>query len=201
MKFICFESNFLKPGDYLSENYKPVFFLKPETSLLRDKQPFFIPDYTKVVTPRINIVLKISRLGKNIQEKFAHKYYDEIGIGVDLEATDVLQNSLNNSLPWETAKAYDSSAPLGRFIPKSEFASLNNISFSMIKNSQCICTGNTSEMILFFDKLVEHASKYLMLKMGDYIFTGSPASADILQIDDRIECFIEDKKLLSFHVK
>lgn len=201
MKIICFEGNYLKSGDQSLENYEPVFFIKPETSLLRDKQPFFIPDHTKVITPRINIVLKICRLGKNIQEKFANKYYDEIGIGVDLEASDVLKNCIRNRLPWETAKAYDSSAPLGKFISKTEFASLNNISFSMKKNGQCITMGNTSELILFFDKLVAHASKYLMFKMGDYIFTGSPASMDTLQIDDRIECFIEDKKLLSFHVK
>jgi 2-keto-4-pentenoate hydratase/2-oxohepta-3-ene-1,7-dioic acid hydratase in catechol pathway len=201
MKIICFEGNYLKPGDHSIESYEPVFFIKPETALLRDKNPFFIPDHTKIITPKLNIVIKICRLGKNIQEKFAHKYYDEIGIGVDLEATDVLQNCKNYGLPWEAAKAYDSSAPLGKFLSKNEFSSLNNISFSMNKNGQSFIKGNTSDLILFFDKLVAHASKYLMLKMGDYIFTGSPESLNNLQIEDRIECFIEDKKLLSFHIK
>ena len=201
MKIICFDGNYHTLSEHRIEKYEPVLFLKPETSLLKDKNPFFIPDHSKNISPRINIILKICRLGKNIQEKFAHKYYDEISVGVDLEATDTLKRCRDNQLPWEVAKAFEFSAPVGRFISKTEFLNLNNISFSIKKNGECLSFGNTSDMVFNFDKLVAHASKYMMLKMGDFIFTGSPAIQSTLQIDDKIECYLEERKLLSFHIK
>ena len=180
---------------------EPVFFLKPETSILRNNQPFFIPDHTQKVIPRVNIVLKICRLGKNIQEKFAHLYYDEIGIGVDMEAADVIEKCIKNGLPWETAKAYDSSSPLGYFIPKNEFEDISNISFSLWRNSKIHTRTNTSGMIYSFDEIIAYVSKYVMLKTGDYIFTGSPETDESVNINDHIECFILDNKALFFNVK
>jgi len=200
MKIICIENN------YHAKNFKqdikePLFFIKPESSLIRNRQPFFIPDFTKKVIPKINIVLKISRLGKHIHERFANKYYDEIGIGIDFEANDILNICKTNGLPWESAKAYDSSASLGSFILKTDFINLSDISFSILKNGNCICKANTSEILFSFDKIISHVSKYVMIKMGDYILTGSPDINECVDINDKLECFIQDKKVLSINVK
>ena len=201
MKIICIEGNYYnkkKDSKYLQE---PVFFLKPESSLLRNHQPFFIPDHSKKIIPNVNIVLKVCRLGKNIQEKFAHLYYNEIGVGVDMEATDMLEICIKRGLPWEPAKAFDSSSPLGNFISKKEFKSLSAISFSILKNKNCICKCNTSEMLYSFEKIIAYVSKFVTLKTGDCIFTGSPEINDKAELNDNIECYIENRKLLAFNVK
>jgi acylpyruvate hydrolase len=198
MKIICIESNYPSQEN---KNSEPVFFLKPETAIIRNKLPFFIPEHASQIIPRINIVLKVCRLGKNIQERFANRYYTEIGIGVDMEAADVLETCRNKGLPWEKAKAYDSSAPLGDFISINEVADHRAISFSLFKNGDCILKANTYEMIYSFDKIISHVSKFMTLKMGDHIFTGSPETEQSIDINDKIDCFLEDKKLLSFKIK
>ncbi len=201
MKIICIQNNYSSPSGINFFTEHPIFFLKPESSLLINNYPFFIPEHSKQIIPKVNVALKICRLGKNIQEKFAHLYYDEISIGIDMEATDTLAECKKNGLPWETAKAYDSSAPIGNFFLKNEFKNLNDINFSILKNGNTILKANTSQMILSIDGIISYISSYMTLKTGDYIFTGSPVINDVVEINDKIECFLEDKKLLNFNVK
>lgn len=197
MKIICIEGNY--NADERSSS--PVFTIKPETCLLRNNHPFFIPDHSLQISPRLHLVLKISRLGKNIQEKFAHLYYNEIGIGVDMVATGTLKACRNAGLPWEQAKAFDASSPLGNFISAAPLKENKNIPFSLMVNEKIIANPISSEMIFSFSKIIEHVSKYVTLKMGDLIYTGSKENSYSVTINDRIEAFIGEKKLLWFHVK
>jgi acylpyruvate hydrolase len=201
MKLICVQDNYELYEEKQNITSQPVFFLKPESALLINNQPFFIPEHAQQIIPKINVAIKICRLGKNIQEKFAYLYFDEISIGLDMEAADTLEKCTNNGLPWETAKAYDSSAPIGNFFPKKEIIDLSDINFSLYKNGNPIVKANSSQMIFSFDKIISYVSTYITLKTGDYIFTGSPHSIASVSINDKLECFIEDKKLLRFNVK
>jgi acylpyruvate hydrolase len=201
MKIICIHNNYNASAGIISGAKNPVFFLKPESALLINNYPFFIPDHAKQIIPKVNIALKICRLGKNIQEKFAHLYYDKISLGIDMEAADSLAECKKNGLPWETAKAFDSSAPIGNFISKNEFKDLNDINFSLLINGNHIAKTNTSQMVFSFDSIIAFVSTYLTVKQGDYIFTGCPDITDVVEINDKIECFLEDKKLLSFNIK
>ncbi|HNW98020.1 MAG TPA: fumarylacetoacetate hydrolase family protein [Bacteroidales bacterium] len=198
MKIICIEGNY-KNNEFNSSH--PVFFIKPETCLLKNNHPFFIPDHSPVIIPNVNLVIKISRLGKNIQEKFAHLYYNEIGIGVDITATDTLADCKKNSQPWDTAKSFDNSAPLGNFIPITSISNLFNIPFSLQINSETVLTSNSSEMIFNFNKIIQHVSQYITIKTGDLVYTGSPLSSSYLKINDRLECYIGSQKLLWFNIK
>jgi len=201
MKFICIAGNYNEGLTKTEDHNEPVFFIKPESALLRAKLPFFIPDHSKRIIPRCNIVLKVCKLGKNIQNKFSHLYYNEIGIGVDLEAADTLERCQKMLAPWEAAKAYDFSSPVGEFIHKKEFRDIQNISFSILKNDKCIAKSNTAKIFIGFDDIIAHISQYMTIKQGDYIFTGSPPTDESIGINDRIDCFIEYRKMLSFRVK
>ncbi|MGD0710524.1 MAG: fumarylacetoacetate hydrolase family protein [Bacteroidales bacterium] len=201
MKIICIHNNYKTSAGNKSESDQLVFFLKPESSLLVNKRPFFIPEHAQQITPKVNLALKICRLGKNIQERFAHLYYDEISIGIDMEATNTLSQCKKSGLPWEVAKAYDDSSPVGNFISKNEFRDLRNINFSIFKNGKAFIKANSSQLIFSFDSIIAYVSTYITVKQGDYIFTGSPAINDAVEINDKIECFLEDKRLLSFNVK
>jgi acylpyruvate hydrolase len=196
MKIICIEGNYEKTAAK-----EPVFFLKPESAILRAKLPFFIPDHSQRIIPRCNIVLKVCKLGKNIQKRFAHLYYNEIGIGLDMEAAYTLQQCIKNGLPWEVAKAYDFSSPVGSFIPVKEFSDISKISFSMSKNEKCLMKSSTAEMLFSFDEIISYVSNYMTIKTGDYIFTGSPPIHESITINDTIDCFIEEKKMLSLRIK
>jgi len=198
MKIICIENNYAKTKEGEKD---PIFFLKPDSSISKNKEPFFIPEHSKKIIPRINIVLKICKLGKNIQEKFAYTYYNEIGVGIDMEATDTLEYCKINGLPWETAKAFDSSAHISEFISIKKIENISNLSFSLFINGKCMIKSNISKMIFSFDEIISHISKFHVLKMGDYIFTGSPIFNYTVDINDKIECFINDQKLLWFTVK
>jgi 2-keto-4-pentenoate hydratase/2-oxohepta-3-ene-1,7-dioic acid hydratase in catechol pathway len=200
MKIICINNSYFSKEVTQIAN-EPVFFIKSENSLSRNKLPFFIPDHSKRIIPKTNVVLKACRLGKNIQEKFAYRYYDEITIGLDMEAADVLENCKKNGSPWEPAKAYDSSAPFGNFISIADLENISDIPFSLFKNGDCIVNARTSEMIFSFDKIISHVSKFVTLKTGDYIFTGSPEINESVEINDKLECYINNKKLLWFNVK
>ncbi|NTW31947.1 MAG: 2-hydroxyhepta-2,4-diene-1,7-dioate isomerase [Bacteroidetes bacterium] len=201
MKIICIEGNY-SPTETKNNNIiEPVFFLKPETSISRNKFPFFIPEHSEKIVPRVNLVLKICKLGKNIQEKFAQSYYNEIGIGVDMEASDLLLKCKQNGLPWEPAKAYEASAPLGNFISKIKLNDLNNINFSLLKNGKLISKANSADLLYSFDQIIANVSKYVQIKMGDYIYTGAPELSEHIYINDKIECYIEDKLMLSFNIK
>lgn len=179
----------------------PVFFLKPETALLLRNRPFYYPEYSKEIHYETELVIRINRNGKHIREAFAQGYYDEIGIGLDLTARDLQRNCRELGLPWEIAKGFDSSAPISQFTPITDLPNRDNIAFSLKKNGTEVQAGKSSNMIFSFDKIIEYVSKFITLKMGDIIFTGTPAGVGPIKIGDRFEAYIEDKKMLTMLVK
>ncbi len=203
MKIICIGRNYAKHAKELNNPVpgEPVFFMKPESALILNGKPFFHPDFSENIHFETELVLRINRLGKNIEERFAHRYYNEIGIGIDFTARDIQDTCKQKGLPWEKAKAFDGSAPLGEFLPKSKFKSVDNIKFSLKINGEEKQNGNTQDLLFSFDKIIAHVSKYLTLKIGDLIFTGTPEGVGPVQINDKLEAFIEGDKMLSFQVK
>jgi len=203
MKIICIGRNYAEHAKELNNPLpsRPVFFMKPDTALLQKNNPFFYPNFSKDIHFETELVLKICRNGKHIEEKFAHKYYDEIGIGIDFTARDIQADCKAKGLPWEIAKAFDQSAPLGKFLPVSHFKDLNNINFSLKINGETRQRGNSSNMIFSFDQIIAYVSKYISLKTGDYIFTGTPEGVGATVINDHFEAFIGNLKLLEFNVK
>jgi len=204
MKIICVGRNYT---DHISElkNEKPddpVIFQKPDTSILLKKQPFFIPDFSNDVHYEVEVLVKIKKIGKHIQEKFAHKYYDEIGLGIDFTARD-LQNKLKEKgLPWEKAKAFDGAAVISdKWLDKSELGDLNGLDFSLKKNDKLVQQGNTSHMLWKIDELIAYISTYFTLKIGDIIFTGTPAGVGKVSPEDKLEGYLESKKMFSIKVK
>ena len=203
MKLICIGRNYT---DHIKEleNEKPtdpVVFLKPDTSILLKKQPFFIPDFSDDVHHEVEVLIKINRVGKHISKKFAHKYYDEIGLGIDFTARDLQAQLKAKGLPWEKAKAFDGAAVIGEWLPKKNFDNINNLNFSLKKNEEIVQNGNTSLMLWKIDEIIEYVSKYFTLKIGDIIFTGTPAGVGRVIANDRLKGFIEDKQLFSITVK
>lgn len=203
MKIICIGRNYVKHAQELQHDVptEPVFFMKPDSALLLDNKPFFIPDFSKEIHHEIELVIKISRLGKNIEAKFAPRYYDEIGLGIDFTARDVQRQLIEKGLPWEKAKAFDSSAVLGKFIAKEELGDLGKILFSLKRNGEVVQSGDSQLMIFPFDTIIEHVSKYVTLKIGDLIYTGTPAGVGPVAIDDRLEGFIGVKRMFDIQVK
>ncbi|MFT4612726.1 MAG: 2-keto-4-pentenoate hydratase/2-oxohepta-3-ene-1,7-dioic acid hydratase in catechol pathway [Psychroserpens sp.] len=203
MKLICIGRNYT---DHIKEleNEKPtdpVVFLKPDTSILLRKQPFFIPDFSNDVHHEVEVLVKINKVGKHISKRFAHKYYDEIGLGIDFTARDVQAQLKAKGLPWEKAKAFDGAAVIGEWLPKREFEDLNNLNFSLKKNEETVQNGNTSLMLFKIDEIIEYVSKYFTLKIGDIIFTGTPAGVGRVVANDRLKGFLENKQLFSITVK
>lgn len=203
MKIICIGRNYVDHAKELNNPVpkEPVFFLKPDTALLPKKNPFVYPTFSKDVQHEVEIVIKINRLGKHIEEKFAHKYYNEIAVGVDFTARDIQQQCKEKGLPWEKAKAFDGSAPTSKFVNINQFENVNNLSFSLQVNGELKQQGNTQDMLFNFNQIVSYVSKFFTLKTGDIIYTGTPAGVGPVKIHDKIDCFIEDEKLLSFNVK
>jgi len=203
MKIICIGRNYVKHVQELNHDVPTelVFFMKPDSALLKDNKPFFLPDFSKEIHHEIELVVKISRLGKNIEAKFAHRYYDEIGLGIDFTARDLQRQLIEKGLPWEKAKAFDSSAVLGKFIPKDELGDLGHILFSLKKNGEVVQSGDSQLMIFPFDTIIEHVSKYVTLKIGDLIYTGTPAGVGPVDIGDSLEGFIGEKKMFDILVK
>ncbi len=185
--------------DFEAEN--PVIFMKPDTALIRNGNPFFIPDFSQRIEYETEIVVKISRLGKSISEKFAHRYYDEITVGIDFTARDLQLDQKNLGLPWEISKSFDGSAPIGDFISKEEVDDINNIDFHLDINGNTVQRGNSGDMIYSIDKIISYLSNFFTLKIGDLIFTGTPAGVGTVSIDDNLQGFIGDKKLLDFKIK
>ena len=203
MKLICIGRNYTKHIEEL-ENEKPaepVVFLKPDTAILLKKQPFFIPDFSDEVHHEVEILVKINRVGKHIDKKFAHKYYNEIGLGVDFTARDLQSQLKAKGLPWEKAKAFDGAAVVGNWLPKNELSDLNNLNFTLQKNDELVQEGNTSHMLWKIDELIEYVSKYFTLKIGDIIFTGTPAGVGMVVANDKLKGFIENKEMFSITVK
>jgi len=203
MKIICVGRNYSEHAKELNNpvNEEPVIFLKPETAQLHSRTPFFLPDIDSSIHHEAEIVVKINRLGKHISEKFANKYYQEISVGIDFTARDLQSKLKSKGLPWELSKAFDSSAPCGQFIDKSQFESIQDIPFSLKKNGETVQNGNTSDMIFGIDFLISFISKYITLKKGDLIFTGTPAGVGPVAKGDHLEGFIGEKKLLNVRVR
>lgn len=204
MKIICIGRNYVAHAKELNNEVpdEPVFFMKPDSSLLRNNDPFYIPGWTKDVHHEIELVLKINRIGKNIEKRFAHRYYNEIGLGIDFTARDVQQKLKEKGLPWEKAKAFDQAAVLGNtFIDKEKLADAANIQFKLNINGNLVQDGNSNLMIFSFDDIISHISKYVTLKIGDLIYTGTPAGVGPVKIGDRLEGFLEEKKILDFEIK
>ncbi|MCK7591653.1 fumarylacetoacetate hydrolase family protein [Subsaxibacter sp. CAU 1640] len=203
MKIICIGRNYTEHIKELANEKPsdPVVFLKPDTSILVKNQPFFIPDFSNDVHHEVELLVKISKVGKYIDKKFAHKYYDQIGLGIDFTARD-LQNELKSKgLPWEKAKGFDGAAVIGEWSPKSDFQDLNNINFSMKKNGEVVQKGNTSQMLWKIDELIEYISKYFTLKIGDIIFTGTPSGVSRIDPDDELVGYIENQEMFNLTIK
>lgn len=204
MKIICIGRNYTEHIAEL-ENEKPaepVIFLKPDTSILLKKQPFFIPDFSEEVHYEAEVLVKIKRLGKHIQQKFAHKYYDEIGLGIDFTARDLQKKLKEKGLPWEKAKAFDGAAVIGeKWLPKKSFEDVNNLTFKLEKNHEIVQEGNTSHMLWKIDELIAYISKFFTLKIGDVIFTGTPAGVGKVKANDRLTGFLEKNKMFSILIK
>lgn len=204
MKIICIGRNYADHAKELNNAVpsEPVMFFKPDTALLPKRNPFYIPAFSNDVHYEVELVVRINRLGKNISEKFAHKYYNEIGIGVDFTARDVQAVLKEKGLPWEKAKAFDHSAPTSnKFIDVSNFSDVQNINFSLKKNDELVQIGNSKDMIFSINRLIEEISKYTTLKIGDLIFTGTPKGVGKVEIGDVLECYIEEEKMLTVKVK
>lgn len=202
MKIFCVGRNYSEHakelGNAVPEN--PVIFSKPDTALLKDGAPFYLPDFSSDVHHEVELVIRISKMGKKIQEKFARNYFSEIGIGIDFTARDVQTKLKEKGLPWELAKAFDGSAPLGNFMPIAG-VDLTNISFSLTNNSQLVQQGNTAQMIFSFEQIISFVSQYFTLKVGDLIYTGTPAGVGKVVIGDKLEGFIGTQRMLTCEVK
>jgi acylpyruvate hydrolase len=181
---------------------EPVIFTKPDTAILRNNAPFYYPDFSRDVHHEVELVLRISKEGKNIEEKFAHKYYDAIGLGIDFTARDLQQKAKDKGLPWDIAKGFNGSAPISEtFLPLENFKDLKNINFKLEVNGQLKQQGNTSLMLFSFDYIIAYLSKFFTLKTGDLIFTGTPKGVGPVAIGDKLSAYIEDEKMLEFEVK
>ena len=203
MKIICVGRNYVEHIKELNNEAPkdPVLFLKPDTSILLKKQPFFIPEFSNEVHHEVEILVKINRIGKHIDRKFAHKYYDEIGLGIDFTARDLQSKLKEKGLPWEKAKAFDGAAVVGKFLEKNDFKNVDNINFRLEKNDKVQQKGNTSLMLWKIDTLIEYISKYFTLKIGDIIFTGTPSGVAKVNPNDILKGFIEEKEIFSIKVK
>lgn len=204
MKIICVGRNYASHAKELNNPVPqhPLIFLKPETALLPKKHPFFIPEFSNDIHYEVEIVVRISRLGKHIDVKHAHKYYQEIGIGIDFTARDIQERCKEKGQPWERAKAFDHSAPLCRkFLPVSRFESVQNIHFRLEKNGHTVQEGNSGDMIFSIDYLIADISKFMTLKIGDLIFTGTPSGVGPVAIGDHLEAFIENESLLKLDIR
>lgn len=203
MKILCVGKNYLEhirefDGDAPEE---PLFFMKPETALTTRNRPFFLPDFSNEIHYEAEIVLRINKVGKHIQEKFAHTYYDAIGLGIDFTARDVQRRCREQGIPWEICKSFDGSAAISKFISKEKFADLSDLNFSLYLNDVLVQKGNTRDMIFSFDKIISFVSRYATLKTGDLIFTGTPAGVGPVHFNDRLTGFIEEEKMLDFRIK
>ena len=203
MKIICVGWNY--PDHNLEMKHEtvsePVIFMKPDSALLRENKPFFIPDFSKQVEYEVELVVRINRLGKNISEKFASRYYEEVALGVDFTARDLQQRQRALGAPWEIAKAFDNSAVIGDFIPVEKVGNVQDIRFSLQLNGATVQQGHSADMIFPIDELIAYVSCFFTLKIGDILFTGTPAGVGKVAVDDRLEGFIFDTKMFDFKVK
>jgi len=203
MKIICIARNYVAHAHELNNEVpgNPVFFLKPDSALVTANRPFFYPDFSKDVQYELEVVIRINRLGKSIKEQYAGRYYNEVALGVDFTARDLQTEHKKKGLPWEIAKGFDYSAPVSKFFPLADFGDIHHLSFRLDLNGKTVQEGNTSLMIFSFEKIIAYASRFMTLKTGDMIFTGTPAGVGQVAVNDRLEAYLEGKKLMDFPVK
>ncbi len=203
MKIFCIGRNYSEHAKELGNAVPedPVVFTKPDTALLKNGEPFYLPDFSSDVHHEVELVIKINKVGKNIQEKFARNYFSEIGMGIDFTARDVQAKLKAKGLPWDLAKGFDGAAPLGNFIDVSQRESLENISFGLQKNKVWVQQGNSKDMIFSFEKIIAFVSSYFTLKVGDLIYTGTPAGVGPVAIGDTLEAYLENELALTCEVK
>lgn len=180
---------------------EPVVFMKPDSALLKDSKPFFIPDFCQQVDYETELVVRINRLGKNISERFAHRYYDAVTVGIDFTARDLQKKLRGGALPWELCKSFDNSAAIGDFIPVGELTDIQQLDFHLDIDGRTVQSGNTRDMIFHIDALIAYVSRFMTLKIGDLIFTGTPAGIGPVKIGDHLEGYLEDKKVLDFYIR
>ncbi|MFV5695623.1 fumarylacetoacetate hydrolase family protein [Flavobacterium sp. LB3P122] len=203
MKIICIGRNY---ANHIAELHnerptEPVVFMKPDSAVLLKQHPFVIPEFSEDIHHEIEIIVKINKVGKYIEPKFAHKYYDEISVGIDFTARDLQSKLKAKGLPWEKAKAFDGSAVIGEFLPKNQFSSLENITFELTNNNKTVQIGNSGLMLWKIDELISYVSQFFTLKIGDIIFTGTPEGVAAVKPDDVLEGFLEGQQLFRIQVK
>ena len=203
MKIICIGRNYSQHAEELSNKKpeSPVIFIKPDTAILQSRLPFYIPPFSNQIHHEVEVLVRINRIGKYIEEKFAHKYYQEIGLGIDFTARDLQKNLKEKGLPWEKAKAFDGSALIGSWYNKNNFSDLNQLDFELVKNSETVQEGNTSQMLWSIDTLINEVSRFFTLKIGDVIFTGTPAGVGPVVVNDVLEGYLEGKKAFTLKIK
>lgn len=203
MKIFAIGQNYIEHNKELNSKNpeEPVVFMKPDTAILRNNKPFFIPDFSEDLHYETELIVKINRLGKNIAPEFAHRYYAEIGLGVDFTARDLQRKLKNNGHPWEISKAFDNSAVIGSFLPVETLGDVQEIKFRLDLNGQTVQEGFSGDMIFPIKKLIAHVSKFFTLKIGDILFTGTPAGVGKVQVGDRLEGYIFDQKMFDFKIK
>ncbi len=203
MKLICIGRNYENHINELQNQRpnEPVVFMKPDSAILLKQHPFVIPEFSDDIHHEIEVIVRINKVGKYIDAKFAHKYYDEISVGIDFTARDLQQKLKDKGLPWEKAKAFDGSAVIGDFIPKSQFESLENLNFELKNNNQTVQKSNTSFMLWNIDQLISEVSKYFTLKIGDILFTGTPEGVAVVRPNDLLEGFLENQQLFKIQIK
>ncbi len=203
MKIVCIGRNYVEHAKELKNPLpqKPIFFLKPETAILTKNRPFFYPDFSEDIHYEVELVIKIGKNGKHIQEKFAADYYNEIALGIDFTARDIQQNCKTKGLPWEIAKGFDNSAPLSKFVKMEGLPPINNMGFRLELNGKVVQDGNSQNMIFNVDYIISYVSKYITLKMGDIIFTGTPEGVGPVKIGDHLVGYLDGKEMFNFYVK
>lgn len=203
MKIIAIGRNYAEHAKELNNPVPavPVIFMKPDTAVLKDNKPFYHPEFSTDIHHEIELVLKVSKEGKHIAQKFASTYFDEIGLGIDFTARDIQQKHKEKGLPWELAKAFDNSAPVSKFIPKSEFKDLGNLNIRLDLNDNTVQEGNTKDLLFSFEYMIAFVSQYITLKKGDLIFTGTPKGVGKVNVGDHLCGYLEDQKLLDFYIR
>lgn len=203
MKIICVGRNYADHIEELQNERptEPVIFIKPDSAILLKQHPFVLPEFSEDVQHEIEVIVKINKVGKYIDAKFAHKYYDEISVGIDFTARDLQSKLKEKGLPWEKAKAFDGSAVIGDFLPKEQFSSLENLTFELKNNNQTVQEGNVNMMLWKIDELIAYVSQYFTLKIGDIIFTGTPKGVAKVNPDDVLEGYLEGQKLFRIQIK
>ncbi|MDN3547584.1 fumarylacetoacetate hydrolase family protein [Mucilaginibacter aquaedulcis] len=203
MKIIAIGRNYAEHAKELNNPVPtvPVIFMKPDTAIIKDNKPFYHPDFSEDVHHEIELVLKVSKEGKHINQKFAAGYFEEIALGIDFTARDIQSRHKEKGLPWELAKAFDGSAPISNFVPKSKFVDIYDLNLKLDVNGETRQQGNTRDLLFSFENIIAFVSQYITLKKGDLIFTGTPPGVAKVKVGDRLEGYLEDEKLLDFYVK